>query len=193
MHRSALHIAPVHRARTEYRVHTPDSPEPENCTHVDRTRFLELVDTALENSAADSRRVGVIHIDLTESVRPVAATATRVGERAQLPERISRHLSAGDVLGILGENDFAVLRTGTTLDIITLTDTITAELGRPGGPVAEGTMSVDIALATHALETGRQLLDRAHISTVSVVPKGPAKPTFARRPFNNALAHRRTG
>ncbi|WP_200175311.1 hypothetical protein [Tomitella cavernea] len=176
---------PLHRHTARRAAAPPDgpilAPAPDAAAPATAGELLALTQTALDTAAADSRRLGIIHLDLTDALPP-SAGGSLLGGRGQVADRIRSHLVPADVLAALGENDYAVLHAGTALGIVTLADAITTDLTRPGSPGDHDTLSVDIAIATSPRDTARGLLDRARIDTGRHRPAATPASAGSRRP-----------
>ncbi|MDT2009400.1 hypothetical protein FXW78_46230 [Rhodococcus opacus] len=124
---------------------------------VDRRRFVELVQTALERAATSRHRVGVIHVSLQTPTRgpgPRRATRRLTGQVT----RLRRSLGPGDVLGCLGPADYALLHTGPVGELVSAANRTVAHLA----PAPDGLeVTVSAAIAVDTSEDAAALIRRA--------------------------------
>ncbi|MDG3010768.1 hypothetical protein G4X40_11475 [Rhodococcus sp. D2-41] len=103
---------------------------------VDRSRFVELVETAVERSAAGRIQVAVVHIGLTDAATEQARLprddrlARRLTGRL-LEARLRAHLEPRDVLGRLGPAEYAVLCSGAGPRVLSRARAVAEELSGP--------------------------------------------------------------
>jgi len=129
----------------------------------DRRRFLDLVEQALR--VVGGLPIGVVHADL--ECECLGETGDHVlGDKVlrSVVGRLRQHLRAGDVLGRVGGNAFAVLCTGAPREIVSVGSRLVAALQDPvaveGGTVNVGA-TVGIALAEGPGDDPEALLGRA--------------------------------
>ncbi|GAA4822586.1 hypothetical protein [Tomitella cavernea] len=133
---------------------------------VSARRFLECVETALEPPARALDRVGIIHVAWTDANRDAGPAALQPLEAAV----IARHMRDGDVLGRLGEREYAVLTVARPATIIARAAELASALqGRPGV-----TATVDVAISTGGYEPARLLIARARAATPPEDDAGPS-------------------
>ncbi|WP_182346377.1 hypothetical protein [Tomitella gaofuii] len=137
---------------------------------VSARRFLECVETALEPPLRALDRVGIIHVSWADTARIAAPTAPA---ELQPPEAtvVAGHMVDDDVLGRLGDREYAVLTVARPATIIARAAQLASALqGRPGV-----TATVDVAISTGGYEPARLLLARARAAT----PPDDAGPSTA--------------
>ncbi|MGW4339507.1 hypothetical protein ACWEK5_42990 [Rhodococcus koreensis] len=124
---------------------------------VDRRRFVELVQTALERAATSRHRVGVIHVSLqtpTHGPGPRRVTRRLAGQVTLL----RRSLGPGDVLGCLGPADYALLHTWPVGELVSAANRTVAHLA----PAPDGLeFTVSAAIAVDTSEDAAALIRRA--------------------------------
>jgi diguanylate cyclase (GGDEF)-like protein len=165
---------------------------------VNRQRFLELVGDALRLSDGADRQVGLVYADLDDFKHINDRGGHAVGDQVLqgVAARWRGRLRAGDVLGRVGGDEFAVLCSGPGAEIISVASRVARALEDPVA-LADGsvkvTATVGVAIAAGGQEGPEELLARADAAMYQGKQRRSASATPPhRRPPTRQPASRRS-
>ena len=148
---------------------------------VDRARFLQRLAEAFEGEPNIRRSLAVIYLDVDRFKRISETLGQAAGEEflVHVGSRIQRRLRRCDLVGSMGDDEFAVLvKDVHSHQLVELAQRLLESLGRPyavGGVTVTSSMSIGITYRDHGYEAPAEMLRDAVAAVHQAKSEGGAR------------------